>query len=389
MNQRLSSSDEFLAISSPEDAGLVPDRWNRVLSLAQKLTQTELPGLAFQVSVRGKSAGEYQFGRQSPAPSSPPLRSNSIFLSASITKPIVAMAAMLLVERGELALSDSVAEIIPLLGNAPAKKTITIRHLLTHTSGLPDQLPNNRALRMTKSPLSTFVEGACQVGLDFPPGRGVQYQSMGFVLLGAVIEAITRMKLPVFLDREIFGPLHMKDTTLGAPDRWFTEERFQDRLAIVDIPDEQRGGDDWNWNSRYWLQLGAPWGGLLTTPGDLIRFCQVMLDGGTNGLVKLFSYATIQAAVSNQLTTYPDIPEADRRCRGWGLGWRLNWPTHPATFGDLLGPRTYGHWGATGTVLWVDPDRQAAAAILSTLPLEKGSGPALAKLSNAIVAAIR
>ncbi len=389
MNQRLSSSDEFLAISSPEDAGLVPDRWNRVLSLAQKLTQTELPGLAFQVSIRGKSAGEYQFGRQSPSPSAPPLRSNSIFLSASITKPIVAMAALLLVERGELSLGDSVAEFVPLLANAPAKKTITIRHLLTHTSGLPDQLPNNRALRMTKSPLSTFVEGACEVGLEFPPGRGVQYQSMGFVLLGAVIEAITRMKLPVFLDREIFGPLHMKDTTLGAPDRWFSEERFQDRLAIVDMPDEQRGGDDWNWNSRYWLQLGAPWGGLLTTTGDLIRFCQVMLDGGTNGLVKLFSYSSIQAAVSNQLTTYPDVPEADRRCRGWGFGWRLNWPTHSATFGDLLGPRTYGHWGATGTLLWVDPDRQAAAAILSTLPLDKGSGPALAKLSNAIVAAIR
>lgn len=389
MNQRLTSSDEFLAISSPEDAGLIPDRWNRALSLAQRLTQTQLPGLAFQVSVRGKSAGEYQFGRQTPAPNSPALRSNSIFLSASITKPIVAMATMLLIERGELSLGDSVAEYIPLLANAPAKKTITIRHLLTHTSGLPDQLPNNRALRMTKSPLSTFVEGACEVGLDFPPGRGVQYQSMGFVLLGAVIESVTRMSLPVFLEREIFAPLHMKDTVLGVPERWLSEVRFQDRFAIVEVPDEQKGGDDWNWNSRYWQQLGAPWGGMLTTTGDLIRFSQVMLDGGTNGLVKLFSHSTIQAAVSNQLVSFPDVPEADRRCRGWGFGWRMNWPTHSATFGDLLGPRTYGHWGATGTLLWIDPDRQAAAAILSTLPLDKGSGSALARLSNAIVAAIR
>jgi len=389
VNQRLTSSDEFLAISSPEDAGLIPDRWNRALSLAQRLTQTQLPGLAFQVSVRGKSAGEYQFGRQTPAPNSPALRSNSIFLSASITKPIVAMATMLLIERGELSLGDSVAEYIPLLANAPAKKTITIRHLLTHTSGLPDQLPNNRALRMTKSPLSTFVEGACEVGLDFPPGRGVQYQSMGFVLLGAVIESVTRMSLPVFLEREIFAPLHMKDTVLGVPERWLSEVRFQDRFAIVEVPDEQKGGDDWNWNSRYWQQLGAPWGGMLTTTGDLIRFSQVMLDGGTNGLVKLFSHSTIQAAVSNQLVSFPDVPEADRRCRGWGFGWRMNWPTHSATFGDLLGPRTYGHWGATGTLLWIDPDRQAAAAILSTLPLDKGSGSALARLSNAIVAAIR
>ena len=383
-----SSSDEFLAISSPDDAGFIPDRWNRVLSLAQKLSQTLLPGLAFQVSVRGKSTGEFQFGRQTPDPAATALRTDSIFLSASLTKPIVAMAVMLLVERGDIALSDSVSDYLPHLADS-TKKGITIRHLLTHTSGLPDQLPNNRALRMTKSPLSSFVEGACQVALDFPPGRGVQYQSMGFVLLGAVIEAVTRTKLPVFLDREIFTPLRMKDTVLGAPHEWFTPEGKAQRLAQVEIPEEQLAGDDWNWNSRYWLQLGAPWGGMLTTTSDLIRFGQVMLDGGTNGLIKLFSHSTIQAAVSNQLPFFPDVPEADRRCRGWGFGWRMNWPAHSASFGDLLGPRAYGHWGATGTLFWIDPDRYASAAILSTLPLDKQSGPALTKLSNAIVAAIR
>ncbi len=384
----LSSSDEFLAITSPEDAGLDPERWNRVLALAKKLTQTLLPGLAFQVSVRGKSAGEFQFGKQSPAPPASPLRANSIFLSASLTKPIVAMATMLLVERGEIALSAPVADYLPQLTDS-AKQGLTIRHLLTHTSGLPDQLPNNRALRMTKSPLSQFVQGACSVSLDFPPGRGVQYQSMGFTLLAAVIEAVTRTTLPAFLHREIFNPLRMKDTVLGAPDEWFTLGGNAERLAIVDIPDDQRDGTDWNWNSRYWLELGAPWGGLLTTTNDMIRFGQVMLDGGTNGLVKLFSHTTIPAATSNQLPFFPDVPEADRRCRGWGFGWRMNWPAHPASFGDLLGPRAYGHWGATGTLMWIDPDRHAAAVLLSTLPLEKHSGLALTKLSNAIVAAIR
>ena len=384
----LSSSDEFLAITSPEDAGLCPERWNRVLALAKKLTQTLLPGLAFQVSVRGKSTGEYQFGRQSATASMSPLRANSIFLAASLTKPIVAMATMLLVERGEIALSDPVANYLPQLSDA-AKQGITIRHLLTHTSGLPDQLPNNRALRMTKSPLQRFMEGACSVSLDFPPGRGVQYQSMGFTLLAAVIESVTRTSLPAFLQREIFTPLRMKDTVLGAPDEWFTRGGNAERLAITDVPDEQNGGEDWNWNSRYWLELGAPWGGMLTTTSDMIRFGQVMLEGGTNGLTKLFSHTTIQAATANQLPFFPDVPEADRRCRGWGFGWRMNWPAHPASFGDLLGPRAYGHWGATGTLMWIDPDRYAAAVLLSTLPLEKHRGLALTKLSNAIVAAIR
>ncbi len=382
------SSDEFLAISSPDDAGLIPDRWNRVLALAHKITQTLLPGLAFQVSVRGKTPGEYQFGRQAPSPTAPRLRPDAIFLSASLTKPIVAMATMLLVERGEIALSDPISDYLPQL-NDSSKAGITIRHLLTHTSGLPDQLPNNRALRMTKAPLSQFVEGACRVSLDFPPGRGVQYQSMGFTLLAAIMESVTRTKLPVFLEREIFAPLRMKDTVLAAPTEWFSPGGKAERLARVDVPDEQQGGDDWNWNSRYWLELGAPWGGMLTTTGDMIRFGQVMLDGGSNGLVKLFSHATIQAATSNQLPFYPDVPEGDRRCRGWGMGWRMNWPAHAASFGDLLGPRTYGHWGATGTLFWIDPDRYASAVLLSTLPLDKQSGLALTKLSNAIVSAIR
>jgi len=383
-----SSSDEFLTISSLDDAGLIPDRWSRVLAFAQRLTQTLLPGLAFQVTVRGKSTGEMQFGQQAPGRVAAPLRPDSIFISASLTKPIVAMATMLLVERGDIALSDPLSVYIPQLTDS-TKKGITIRHLLTHTSGLPDMLPNNRALRMAKSPLSSFFDGTCQVALDFPPGRGVQYQSMGIMLLATIIEAVTRTKLPAFLDREIFTPLGMQDTALGAPQDWFKPGGKAERLAQADVPEDQQGGEDWNWNSRYWLQLGAPWGGMLTTTSDLIRFGQMMLNGGSDGPIRLFSPATILSARSNQLPSFPDVPEADRRCRGWGFGWRMNWPAHSSSFGDLLGPQAYGHWGATGTLFWIDPDRHASAAILSTLPLDKQSGPALTKLSNAIVSAIQ
>ncbi len=383
-----SASDELLTISSPQDAGLIPDRWSQVLALARQLTSRQLPGLAFQVSIQGRTTGEMQFGQQAPGPHGAPLRPDSIFLSASITKPIVAMAVMRLVERGDLTLSDHVVEYIPQFSDS-SKRGITIRHLLTHTSGLPDMLPSNRELRMAQSPLSSFVEGTCQVPLDFPPGRGVQYQSMGFALLSAITEKVTGSTLTAFLSHEFFGPLGMQDTVLGAPDEWFKPGGRAERLAIIDVPQEQIGGESWNWNSRYWLQLGAPWGGLLTTTSDLLRFGQMMLERGTDGPVRIFSTATIAAATTNQLHAYPDIPEADRRCRGWGFGWRMNWPAHSASFGDLLGPRAYGHWGATGTMFWIDPDRNASVAILSTLPLDQRCGPALTKLSNAIVAAIR
>ena len=381
------ASTDFLTTSSTQDVGLIPERWERVLSLGQELTRTLLPGLAFQIRVQGKTAGEVYFGRQAPGISTPALRPDSIFLSASITKPIVAMAAMRLVERGEICLADHVPGYLPQF-NDSSRRGITIRHLLTHTSGLPDMLPNNRDLRMAKSPLSSFVEGTCQVTLDFPPGRGVQYQSMGFVLLAAIIENVAGVTLPEFLHREIFAPLGMHDTALGAPDEWFLPGGKAERLATVNVPEEQRGGEDWNWNSRYWLQLGAPWGGLLTTTSDLIRFGQMMLEQGTSGPERIFSAATVATATTNQLLPYPDVPEADRRCRGWGYGWRMNWPAHSATFGDLLSTRAYGHWGATGTMFWIDPERNATAAILATQPLDPHSTPALIKLSNAMTAAI-
>jgi CubicO group peptidase (beta-lactamase class C family) len=143
----------------------------------------------------------------------------------------------------------------------------------------------------------------------------------------------------------------------------------------------------WNWNSEYWRRLGAPWGGLLTTPADLARLAAMQLNRGALGDRRILSRASIAAATRNQLEAMRDLPEQDRRTRPWGLGWRLNWPAHSANFGDLLGPRSYGHWGATGTLMWIDPDLDAALIVLTTRPQEP-RGSYLARASNAIVAAI-
>ena len=99
------------------------------------------------------------------------------------------------------------------------------------------------------------------------------------------------------------------------------------------------------------------------------------------------SGASRQAATRNQLEGMREVPSDDRRCRPWGLGWRLNWPAHSANFGDLLGPRTFGHWGATGTVLWLDPDQDAFCLLLTTQPQEPG-GEFLARISNIVAASI-
>src|SRR5207245_6257598 len=117
------------------------------------------------------------------------------------------------------------------------------------------------------------------------------------------------------------------------------------------------------------------------------RFCQMMLNGGSLGSVRILSPLSVRAMISNQLAAMPLVPEEERRCRPWGLGWRLNWPGHSANFGDLLGPRAFGHWGATGTLCWIDPDTEAFAVILTTQPQEpEGRFPA--RLSNAICAPV-
>jgi CubicO group peptidase (beta-lactamase class C family) len=204
---------------------------------------------------------------------------------------------------------------------------------------------------------------------------------MGSALLSEVVHQVSGRLLPEFLRREVFAPLGMDDTSLGA------EPARRERIAAVRVPAEQEGAD-WGWNSDYWLGLGVPWGGLITSPADFARFCLMLLGGGTLGDVRILSPATVRAMTMNQLATLPDVPEVERRCRPWGLGWRLNWPGEPSSFGDLLGPRSFGHWGATGTLCWLDPEAGAFCILFTTQPLD-GENRALVRLSNVVAGALR
>ena len=362
-------------------------RWQNVVEVATGWCESNiLPCLSIVTGTAETISAQFHAGRQV-ADNPTPLSEDAIFLIASITKPIIAMAALRLIENGHLTLADRVVDFIPGFGRE-GKYGIEVRHLLTHTSGLPDMLNDNLELRQSHATLARFVERTCQEPLAFPPGRGVQYQSMGFAILGEIIALITGKTCAQSLNDEFFQPLGMSDTSLGAPDEWFDGPTPRaSRIPSAIVPEAHASGTDWNWNSRYWRQLGAPWGGLLTSANDLATYAQFMLRmGTTHDANRLLSPAAIDAATRNQLQYMRDVPDEERRCRPWGLGWRLNWPAHSANFGDLLGPRTYGHWGATGTVLWIDPDAGLFTLILTTLPQEP-SGKYLARLSNAVAAA--
>lgn len=370
---------------TPEAIGLDAPRWAHACELMTTWCESgAIPSAGLMVGRGGKVIAPRLFGHQR-VDGSQPIRQDAIFLIASITKPIVCAAVLLLIERGELSLSDKVIDVIPEFGKH-GKNGVTVRNLMTHTSGLPDMVANNIELRQKHAPMSEFVAAVCEESLAFGPGKGVSYQSTGIAILGEIILRITGQSCQSFCRKEIFEPLGMTDSWLGAPAPWFDgSDPVANRIAELRVPEAQ-AKDDWNWNSRYWRMLGAPWGGLLTTPTDLARFCVMMLDGGRGHDRQILSPAAVDAATRNQLEFMPDVPETDRRCKPWGLGWRLNWPAHSANFGDFLGPRTYGHWGATGTVMWLDPETKSFCIVLTTQPQEP-NGSYLSRLSNAVAAA--
>ena len=368
--------------TDPADCGLNPARWAAVFTLADRfVTDGRLPALELIAGRGADAAGPIRLGERRPGV---PLGGDALFLVASLTKPVVATAALRLVERGEVLLGEPVRTFLPEYrgrGKGPTR----LFHLLTHTAGLPDMLPQNLELRERGAPLSDFVAGACAVDLLFEPGRGCQYSSMGYVVLGAVLERVAGCPLPALLEREVFAPLGMTDSHLGLPPDRLDE--IEPRVAGIGEPDEIAFGHEHVWNGRYWRTLGAPWGGLLASGTDLARFMACVADCGRCGDGVFLSPAALAAATRNRLSDLRHVPEEDRRCRPWGLGWRPTWPSHSAYFGDLLSPAAFGHWGSTGCVMWCDPQSGGTwCVLLTTRPQDPGGVPC-ARLSNAVAAA--
>jgi beta-lactamase class C len=276
---------------------------------------------------------------------------DAVFLLASITKTMTAAGVMLLADRGELRVDDRVAKFIPEFTGG-ARGEITIKQLLTHTSGLPDQVPNNTALRQRHEPLSAFVEEAIRTPLLFQPGTKYHYQSMGILLAAEVGQRITGTGFAEFLGKEIFTPLGMSRTALGLG-RFKIEETIRCQTEHA-APEAGAGAADarsWDWNSAYWRALGAPWGGAHGTAADVARFLRAFLnpEGG------LLRAETARLMIQNHTEGL-----GARRGLGFALG--------PEGFGKGCSLRSFGHSGSTGTLAWADPEAGISCVILTSLP---------------------
>ena len=307
------------------------------------------------------------------------------YLIASITKPILAMTAVQLAADGHLALNDAVRDHLPEFHRAPLRQ-ITIRNLLTHTSGLPDMLPQNTELRAASAATRDFVNATAEVTPDFVAGTDCRYSSMGFAVLAAIIESITQSTCADHLLRNVLQPAAMNSTWLGLPSA--AADELLPTVLPCDLPIWQTANSAWSWNSRYWRTLGAAWGGMISTAEDLGRLATCLLNDGESespGLATniIWNSAVVRACLSNQTQHIAGLSEADRVQRAWGFGWRQNWLGHSATFSDFLTSDAVGHWGATGTMMWIEPETSRWCVILTTQPYEK-SQSVIQRMSNVV-----
>ena len=315
----------------PEDIGIDPRRLQVAYDLMEKWTtgpNAPVPGGAILVGRSGKTVAPRFFGRQGPEADAEPIRRDAMFYMASVTKPVIYLGAMLLVERGQLNLSDRGHAYIPEF-TGEGKEAAQVLHLFTHTSGLPDELPNNAELRRQHAPLKKFVEGSIKAELLFKPGTRFSYSSSATILVAEIVQRLSGQSIREFVRREIIEPLGLKSTGLGS--QGFARER----LVRTTVP-EYQAGTRGSWNSKYWQEFGSPAGGLFSTPEDYAVICALMLGGGKWGGVRLLSPATVRMMTSNRLNDLPDLPEPVRRTQPWGLGWRLNHLGTPDSWGDLL-----------------------------------------------------
>lgn len=279
-----------------------------------------------------------------------------VFLLASITKPMTVAAMMRLADQGKVRLEDPVKKFIPEFHGGDRDK-VTIKMLLTHTSGLPDMVPENTELRKRHAGLKDFVAATCRVPLLFAPGSECRYQSMGILLAASTIERVSGMDLRDYLKKEVYAPLGMKATSLGLGGRKIAD------TALCQTPDQT----DWNWNSPYWRDFGAPWGGAHSTTADVAQFLLYFLHP-KDGVLKT---KTAQQMIENQNAGLN---------KPWGLGFMVE----KGTFGKACSARTYGHYGSTGTVAWADPEKEKVCVLLTTKPADQSRAGLLGPVSDVV-----
>ncbi len=292
------------------------------------------------------------------------MQPNSLFRIASMTKPITAMAMAMLVEEGEVSFDDPVEKYLPefrgqrlvverdggRLVTIPAPRPITIREVLTHTSGMPGGPPAGLA-EIYRRRDRTLAEGVLvysQLPLEFEPGARWSYSNTGIDSAGRIVEVVSGQSFEDFLAERIFVPLGMKDTVFYPT----SEQRRRSAVMYRREGDQLLPAEESLIEVPKDAKYPLPAGGLCSTGPDLARLYQAMLRRGELGGRRLLGEASVAEMTKLQTGA---IQTGFVPGMGFGLGWAH--VREPQGVTSALSPGSYGHGGAFGTQAWIDPVR--------------------------------
>jgi CubicO group peptidase (beta-lactamase class C family) len=314
------------------------------------LRQRVFPGLELLVARRDEVMLHEAWGRIEIGPEAQPMAVGTLFDVASITKPVAtASAVMVLLERAMVSLEDKVVEFVAEF-DSEDKRGITLRHLLTHTSGLPP-LIDLIGEGLTRA---EAVQRIMHLPPQHPTGTAMVYGDVNFLILGEVVRRVSGQTLAEFCHQNLFHALQMGRTTFDplaegwempiAPTQYCPYRKQLLRGVVHDENAYVMGGEGGN-------------AGLFSTAPDLHRFARMMLSGGELEGVRVLSESAVAAMTRNH---------NPRRLAPRGLGWDLKGEgSGYMSCGELVPPGTFGHTGFTGTSIWIDPNSGLIVITLS------------------------
>ena len=298
-----------------------------------------------------------------------PMRKDSVFWIASMTKPITAMGVLMLVEEGKVGLDEPVEKYLPSFkgqkvatptGPVPAPRPVTVRDLLTHTSGLSAASLTAANQPVDTIPLAAMVDHSGRTPLISAPGAKWAYSNTGINALGRIIEVVSGQPYADFVQKRFFDPLDMNSTS------FWPDDTLQASLATPYRKDKATGKLIPAGNSRFSNPLqnrartALPAGGLFSTANDLAQLCQMILCGGELDGHRFLRPETLKLMTTNQLGEMPKVSFAE----GMRMGLGFHVVGTPVGVTESLSPGSFGHGGAYGTQAWIDPVRRQAYVLL-------------------------
>lgn len=324
-----------------------------------------------------------------------PVTPETMFALASVSKPLTAAAVLHAVDAGLLALDMPVASIVPEFGSVDdmlaedvypqleaLRDRVTVRHILSHVSGLPENVGVKRLRMRDKPTLDRIIDVMCGLPLQDAPGQTLRYSNPGFGIAGRVVERATGIPIHAYIDDNILAPLGLS--------RVRTRPSTNDADGIAFTDDAASAGTDVeSYNSRYWQDLGIPWGGYFGSASDMARFAASFFPGESS----ILDEAIRAEMIVDQTGGVPggvDSAGVHWEQGAWGLGWEVADGKQRHWTGSMRSPATFCHWGQSGTLVWADPERRLVLAVFGNRTVHKPwplVPPRWARLSDAVISA--